>query len=159
RPILRGRIGGHQHPAGVSAGGDAAEVGREPVPADEGPGDDRLPVRLVTIPQQDLFLPVRQAGAGDGGAVGRVGGAGVVDLGAAGGLVDQDLAAVGVEGKIAVGGVAHHGPDVGEGIAVVEPGPLVVGPLDDDILPRGVYADPVGAPGVRPRGHDAFFDE
>src|SRR5439155_23512815 len=99
------------------------------------------------------------AGAGDGGAVGRVGAAELADLVAAGSLVDQDLVALGVEGEIAVGGVTHHRPDVGEGIAVVEPGPLVIGPLDNDVFPRGSHGDPVRAPRVRPRSHDAFFDE
>src|SRR5262249_41909125 len=95
----------------------------------------------------------------NGGAVRRFGAAELVDLLAAGSLVDQHLVAVGVEGKIAMGRVTDDSPDISEGIAVVEPGTLVIGPLDDDIFPRGAHADPVRAPRVRPRSYDAFFDE
>src|SRR5262249_20308715 len=66
-------VGGEQDPAGMLAGGDAAKMWGKPTPAHEGPGDDRRPVRRITIPEEDFLLSVGQSRAGNGGAAGRIG--------------------------------------------------------------------------------------
>src|SRR5438105_3110195 len=66
-------VGGDQDPAGMLAGGDAAEVGDEPVPAEKCPGNDRRPVRRVAVPQQDLFCPSKRRALARGEPLGRLG--------------------------------------------------------------------------------------